>query len=124
MVLPATPPHLTDDEHSDVDEQLQPVVAQPQQAPPVHQMTTRAKAGIIKPNPKYVMFTVKDEFAEPKSVIAALKHPGWNGAMGVEIDNMKEIDTFELVRPSDDQHPLSLQWVYKKKLDAKGNILK
>lgn len=31
-----------------------------QQSQPVHPMTTRAKAGISKPNPKYALFTVKD----------------------------------------------------------------
>ena len=38
---------------------------------PAHGMTTRARSGIIKPNPKYAMFTDKSDIAEPKSLHAA-----------------------------------------------------
>lgn len=43
----------------------------------LHPMTTRAKDGIIKPNPKYALFTVKENYPEPKTVKTALKDPGW-----------------------------------------------
>ncbi|CAN7140793.1 unnamed protein product, partial [Brassica rapa subsp. narinosa] len=122
-VIPDPPLHLTDDEDNN-EEVLVQQEPEPQAVPPVHQMTTRARAGIIKPNPKYVLFTVKDDFTEPKSVKTALKHPGWNKAMGVEITNMEETETFELVPPSEEQNPLSSQWVYKTKYDADGNPLR
>ena len=89
---------------------------------PVHQMTTRARAGIIKPNPKYALFTVKDVDAEPKSVRSALKHPGWTKAMGTEVDNMVETETFELVPPAENQNPLGCGWVYKKKINVDGTV--
>lgn len=93
-----------------------------QQSQPVHPMTTRAKAGISKPNPKYALITVKDQFAEPKSVKSTLKHPGQTKAMDTEVDNMVETGTFELTPPEEDQNPLSCQWVYKKKINANGTV--
>lgn len=59
-----------------------------------HSMTTRAKDGIRKPNPRYALFTVKSNYPHPKSVKAALRDSGWNGAMGEEITNMKLTETF------------------------------
>lgn len=53
-------------------------------------MTTRAKAGICKSNPKHVLLIHKTFYPEPKTVTTALKHPGWNGAMTEEIDNCNE----------------------------------
>ena len=94
-------------------------------APPVvHPMTTRARAGIVKPNLWYALLTVKDEFTEPKSLKAALQHPGWNNTMGVEVANMSETGTFELVPPEEDQNPLSCGWVRKVKRNADGSVLK
>lgn len=56
-------------------------------------MVTRAKAGIIKPNPKYALLTVKTNYTEPKRVLYALKDPGWNGDMGKEMGTRQETDT-------------------------------
>lgn len=39
-----------------------------------HQVVTRAKAGIIKPNPRYVLLAHKVSYPEPKTVTSALKH--------------------------------------------------
>lgn len=55
---------------------------------------------------------------------AALKDPGWTEAMGVEIDNMVEVETFELVPPDPEQKPLNGGWIYKTKLNADGTLLK
>lgn len=41
-------------------------------------MTTRSKVGITKPNTRSVHLTHKVSYPEPKTVIAALKDPGWN----------------------------------------------
>ena len=87
-------------------------------------MTTRARSGIIKPNPKYALFTVKSSYPEPKSVKAALKDKGWTNAMTTEMDNMEETETFELVPPEDDQNPIGCGWTYKTKLNADGTVLK
>lgn len=94
------------------------------QVPHVHPMTTRARAGIVKPNPRYAFINVKEDLAEPRSVKAALKHPGWNGAMGLEIHNMEETETFDLVPPEEGQNPLGSQWIYKTKYNADDTVLK
>lgn len=117
---PPTPPLLFD--HGSDNEVEDEPVQVIQQHQPMHQMTTRARAGIVKPNPKYALFTIKDEYAEPKSVKTALKHPGWTKAMGTEVDNMTETETNDLVPPSDDQNPLSCGWVYKTKYNADGSV--
>lgn len=124
---PPTPPVESEDEsdpeNEDMNQGQQVVVEEveaeedvqvEEEAQAVHPMTTRARAGIIKPNPRYALFTIKDEFAEPNSVKAALKHKGWTASMGVEINNMEETETFELVPPADDQNPLGSRWVYNK----------
>lgn len=124
-VPPPTPPDVSDAE-SDLDDhevQQNQQVAVEAMVHAVHPMTTRARVGIVKPNPKYALLTIKDEFAEPKFVKAALKHKGWTKSMGVEIDNMKESETFELVPPADDQNPLGSRWVYKTKRNADGTVL-
>lgn len=57
------------------EENNQEVVAEVQPVPATHSMTTRARSGIIKPNPRYALFTVKEGYPEPRSVKAALKDP-------------------------------------------------
>lgn len=52
------------------------IVQQPAPQAPLHPMVTRAKDGIRKPNPKYVLVSVKSLYHEPKSVDAALKDLG------------------------------------------------
>ena len=121
-VSPPVSPVMSDHQHSDDEDPLpEAPIAEP---PPLHHMTTRARAGIIKPNPRYALITVKVEFTESKSLKAALQHPGWNKAMGVEVDSMSETETFELVPSSDDQNPLSCGWVHKVKRNADGSVLK
>lgn len=95
-----------------------------QAAPVLHPMTTRARVGIVKPNPRYAMVAVKSVYPEPKSIKAALQDPGWKNAMQVEINNMVETGTFELVPPEEGQNPVSCGWVHKTKLDAFGTLLK
>lgn len=65
------------------------VAVAPSVAPPQHTMTTRARARIIKPNPKYALFTVKSNYPELRSIQEALFDPGWNDSMTEEITNMK-----------------------------------
>lgn len=93
-------------------------------APLVHSMTTRARSGIMKPNPRYALFTVKSPLFEPKSVKATLKDKGWTKAMNVKMDNMKETETFELVPPKEGHDQIDCGWIYKTKLNADGTLLK
>lgn len=95
---------------------------QPENAVSVHPMTTRARAGIVKPNLRYALLTVKEGYPEPRSVKAALNDAGWKDAMGVEIDHMVETKMFVLVPPAPDQDPLGCRWVYKTKLNADGTV--
>ncbi|WZZ04707.1 hypothetical protein YC2023_090628 [Brassica napus] len=98
LVVPATPDisSASESEEDNVQQSPQHVQEDVVQAHDEHPMTTRSRAGIVKPNPRYAFITVKEDYAEPKSLKAALRHPGWNGAMGTEIDNMVETETFEL----------------------------
>ena len=119
QIVPPTPPTP----HSTSSDESLPAVESPEITIP-HPMTTRAKSGIHKPNPRYALFTVTEHHAVPKSVKAALRDPLWNDAMGVEMTNMEETKTFELVPPEEGQDPIGCGWVYKSKLNADGTLLK
>ena len=101
-----------------------PAVSQPQAPAPTHPMTTRGKCGIRKPNPHYVLMSVKTNYPEPKSVSAALKDPLWTAAMGHEKHNMELTHTWDLVPPSQDVQPVSCGWVYKSQFNADGTLKK
>lgn len=119
-----SPPQSSNSRGSQSDASDQSPEVQAPVVQPTHSMTTRARSGIVKPNPKYALVTVKSEHLEPKSVKAALKDPGWNDAMGFEIGNMEETETFELVPPEEGHNSLSCGWIYKEKLNADGTVLK
>lgn len=87
-------------------------------------MITRARAGIVKPNPRYVLLTEKVAILEPRYVAAALNHPGWNNAMTEEYDTCKETNTFTLVPCTPDMHVLGSGWVNRIKLNADGTLNK
>ncbi|KAL0842944.1 hypothetical protein Bca101_016189 [Brassica carinata] len=87
-----------------------------------HQMVTRSKAGIVKPNPRYVLFNITAEHTEPRTVKEALKHPGWNGAMTEEMVSFDETDTFTLVPYHPDMHILGCRWIFRIKLNADGSV--
>lgn len=61
-----------------------------------HSMMTRAKMGIVKPNPRYVLMSRKVAFPTPKTVSETLKDEGWKEAMTEEYVNCKETKTFSL----------------------------
>lgn len=85
-------------------------------------MITRSKAGIIKPNPKYALLTHKATYPEPRTVMAALKDPGWKAAMSEEIGNCKETNTWDLVPYTSTMHVLGSKWVFRTKLHADGTL--
>ena len=87
-----------------------------------HPMITRSKAGITKPNPRYVLFTVTTTPATPRTVTEALKHPGWNGAMTEEMVSFDETDTFTLVPYHPDMHILGCRWIFRVKLNDDGTV--
>ena len=59
VVSPPASPVMFYHQHSD-DEDPRPG-APIAERPPLHHMTTRASAGIIKQNPSYALITMKDE---------------------------------------------------------------
>lgn len=87
-----------------------------------HSMVTRAKSGIHKPNPRYVLVAVKGIPEEPTTVAAALAHPGGTAAMGDEIETCHETKTWSLVPPPADINLLGCRWVFKTKLNADGTL--
>ena len=87
-----------------------------------HHMVTRSQAGIRKPNPRYVLFTSRVSYPEPKTVTAALKDTGWNNAMKEEYGNCQEAETWSLILYSPDMHVLGCKWVFRTKLNADGSL--
>ncbi|XP_013594723.1 PREDICTED: uncharacterized protein LOC106302862 [Brassica oleracea var. oleracea] len=85
-------------------------------------MVTRGKDGIRKPNPRYVLHTVKSSPREPKSIAEALQHPGWNESMVEEVDTCAETKTWSLVPRPADAHVLGCRWVHKIKLNEDGTV--
>lgn len=100
-----------------------PVVdAQQYASLPTHSMTTRAKAGIMKPNPRYALLTVKSNYPTPRTLKQALQDEGWTNAMGTEMENHRVAHTWDLVLPPADVEPLNCGWVHKTKLCSDGNL--
>ncbi|CAL9222155.1 unnamed protein product, partial [Arabidopsis halleri] len=60
----------------------------------VHPMITRGKAGVHKPNPRYVLLATTHVPPEPKIVVAALQDDKWTTAMEEEIDSFHVTKTF------------------------------
>uniref|UniRef100_A0ACD5WYF1 Uncharacterized protein n=1 Tax=Avena sativa TaxID=4498 RepID=A0ACD5WYF1_AVESA len=95
-----------------------------------HPMKTRAKDGIVKPNPKYT----DDDFdysglcllsaEEPDNIDAALGDPAWKKAMEEEMGSILENHTWEFTSLPSRQRAIGLKWVYKIKKDPEGNIVK
>lgn len=99
-------------------------VAQVQQQDSSHTMVTRSKTGVRKPNPRYVLHTVKSEVTKPRNLAEALSHPGWNGAMTDEVGTCHETNTWSLVPYPSGAHVLGCGWVHKIKLNADGTVEK
>ena len=85
-------------------------------------MLTRSKAGINKLNPKYSLTITTTIKKEPKSVIFALKDPGWCQAMQEELDALSRNKTWILVPPPVNQNILGCKWVFKTKLHSDGTL--
>lgn len=65
---------------SGADSDLEQPIAAPILSPPPptnsHKMTMRAKVGVMKPNPRYALITVKSLPQIPRSTAEVLSHPG------------------------------------------------
>lgn len=91
-------------------------------SPPRHAMTTRARAGISKPNPRYAMTATPTLSPTPSSVRAALRDPNWRAAMQAEFDALLANRTWTLVPRPPGARIITGKWVFKTKLHADGSL--
>lgn len=87
-----------------------------------HSMTTRLQRGICRPNPRYALLAKTDIPSVPKTIAAALKHPGWTKAMGDKMDAQTQNGTMSLVPRQPEMHVLGCRWIYTVKLKADGSL--
>lgn len=87
-------------------------------------MQTIAKAGIHKPNTRYALLAPQYSVTIPKTIEEAMKHPGWNAAVSLEMNNIHMLDTWSLVPPSEGMNILSNKWVHTVKLNPDGTVKK
>ncbi|KAM1900185.1 hypothetical protein ACFX14_029161 [Malus domestica] len=91
--------------------------------PPTHSMTTRAKDGIHKPNPKYAFTsTVTNLVLEPTCFTQANKSPEWRQAMAEEFTALLRTGTWSLVPFVPSMNVLPNKWVYRIKRHSDGSI--
>ncbi|CAA7031737.1 unnamed protein product [Microthlaspi erraticum] len=88
----------------------------------IHPMTTRAKAGIHKPNTRYALVALKMIPDIPKDIIEAMNHPGWNLAVFDEINTIYMLNTFTLVPYTEDMNVLGCRWVFTTKMKPEGEL--
>ncbi|KAI3509130.1 hypothetical protein L1887_24156 [Cichorium endivia] len=60
--------------------------------------------------------------ADPVTFEEAVKEERWRLAMDSEMDSIERNDTWELVDPPLDKKPIGVKWVFKTKLNEKGEI--
>lgn len=106
---------------------IPPPVPQPPPAPTpptdnTHTMTTRAKAGIHKPNTRYVLLASKFSTKEPATIAEAMAHPGWNNAVMEEIERIHMLHTWTLVPRTPDMNVIGSQWLCRTKLKPNGEV--
>lgn len=95
----------------------------PPPIPPAHQMTTRSRVGIVKPNPKYALTTIISDIPRaPTTTKNALQHPGWYAAMLEEIKALHDNQTWVLVPRQPSMNVIGCKWVYRPKIKADGSL--
>ncbi|CAA7061321.1 unnamed protein product [Microthlaspi erraticum] len=87
-----------------------------------HTMTTRAKGGIHKPNKRYALVILKMIPTIPKDIAEAMNHPGWNLAVGDEINTIYMLNTFTLVPYTEDMNVLGCRWIFTIKMKPEGEL--
>ncbi|KAK2981324.1 hypothetical protein RJ640_007025 [Escallonia rubra] len=87
-----------------------------------HGMTTRSHHGISKPNPKYLHLTTLSIPSEPKTVVFALKHPGWKVAMEEEMNALALYHTWDLLHRSSSMNVIGCRWIFKTKIHSDGRL--
>ena len=104
-------------------EQAQP---QQEQRQNLHQMTTRAKKGISKPNTKYANTAQfqKETHTIPKTIAQALADPRWRQAVLDEFNSIVKNGTYSLVPPTSHQNTVSCRWIFTIKYNPDGTVRK
>jgi histone deacetylase 1/2 len=86
-------------------------------------MVTRAKAGILKPNPKYALVSTAPAMSPlPRSIREALKDDNWRQAMQLEFDALQRNKTWTLVPRPPGTQVITGKWVFKHKLHSDGTL--
>jgi hypothetical protein len=101
------------------------LVHSPFDPPLSHTMVTRSHRGILKPNPKYALTSLKSFTTiprEPSNFRSALAHPGWKAAMEEELEALHRNHTWELVPRTKAMHVIGSKWVLKTKLKPDGSL--
>jgi histone deacetylase 1/2 len=86
-----------------------------------HSMTTRSKAGIVKPR---LFPTLLLTEAEPTTVRQALKDARWVTAMKEEYDALMTNQTWSLVPLPASRKPIGCKWVFRIKQNPDGSVHK
>ncbi|KAM2975746.1 hypothetical protein FF1_001874 [Malus domestica] len=89
---------------------------------PSHPMTTRAKVGIRKPNPRYALLADTTALVEPSGFTYANKIPQWRHAMAEEFMALQRTSTWTLVPFQTHLNVLPNKWVYRIKRNSDGSI--
>ena len=90
-----------------------------------HSMATRGKAGIVKPNNKYLnaAILVSDKDPEPRTATQAIKDERWRRAMGSEINAQIGNHTWDLVPPPPPEVTIvGCRWIFTKKYNPDGTV--
>ena len=61
---------------------------------------------------------------KPKNFDEASKHDDWIRAMNEELDQIEKNNTWELVPRPEDKNVIGSKWVFKNKMNEKGQVVR
>lgn len=89
---------------------------------PFHNMQTRSKSGVHKPNPKYALLHQYDAIPKPpKTIKVAIQHLGWKQAME-ELQALNQNGTWSLVPRQETMNVVGSRWVLTPKINPDGSL--